>query len=75
MGAVYPELAKGADHVVRVLRQEEERFAETLENGMALLEGAIGKLKGKTFRISNMGDETEQTIRGLLEALDDTLEG
>ena len=49
MGAAYPELAKGADHVVRVLRQEEERFAETLENGMALLEGAIGKLKGKTL--------------------------
>ena len=49
MGAAYPELAKGADHVVRVLRQEEERFAETLENGMALLEGAIGKLKNKTI--------------------------
>ncbi len=30
-------------------RQEEERFAETLENGMALLEGAIGKMKGKTI--------------------------
>ena len=49
MGAAYPELAKGADQVVRVLRQEEQRFAETLENGMALLEGAIGKLKGKTI--------------------------
>ena len=48
MGAAYPELPKAADHVVRVLRQEEERFAETLENGMALLEEAIGKLKGKT---------------------------
>ncbi len=49
MGAAYPELAKGADHVARVLRQEEVRFAETLDNGMALLEGAIGKLKGKTI--------------------------
>jgi alanyl-tRNA synthetase len=49
MGAAYPELAKGADHVVRVLKQEEERFAETLENGMALLETAIQKLKGKTI--------------------------
>ena len=49
MGAAYPELAKGADHVVRVLKQEEERFAETLENGMALLETAIKKLKGKTI--------------------------
>jgi alanyl-tRNA synthetase len=49
MGAAFPELAKGQDHVVRVLRQEEERFAETLENGMALLEGAIGKLEGRTI--------------------------
>ncbi len=49
MGAAYPELTKGADHVVRVLKQEEERFAETLENGMALLEDAIKKLKGRTI--------------------------
>ncbi len=49
MGPAYPELAKGADHVVRVLRQEEERFAETLDNGMELLETAIRKLKGKTI--------------------------
>jgi aspartate aminotransferase-like enzyme len=40
-----------------------------------VIDGGYGKLKGKTFRISNMGDETEETIRGLLEALDDTLEG
>ena len=49
MGGAYPELVKGADHVMRVLKQEEVRFAETLENGMALLEGAIGKMKGKTI--------------------------
>jgi alanyl-tRNA synthetase len=49
MGAAYPELAKGQDHVIRVLRQEEERFAETLENGMALLEDAIRRLKGRTI--------------------------
>ena len=40
-----------------------------------VIDGGYGRLKGKTFRISNMGDETEETIRGLLEALDDTLEG
>jgi alanyl-tRNA synthetase len=48
-GAAYPELAKAEAHVVRVLRQEEERFAETLENGMALLETAIAKLDGRTI--------------------------
>jgi alanyl-tRNA synthetase len=47
MGEAYPELGKSQAHVVRVLRQEEERFAETLENGMALLEAAIAKLDGK----------------------------
>jgi aspartate aminotransferase-like enzyme len=40
-----------------------------------VIDGGYGKLRGKTFRISNMGDETEETMRGLLEALDDTLEG
>jgi aspartate aminotransferase-like enzyme len=39
-----------------------------------VIDGGYGKLKGKTFRISNMGDETEETIRELLAALDDTLE-
>ena len=39
-----------------------------------VIDGGYGKLKGKTFRISNMGDETEASMRDLLEALDDTLE-
>jgi alanyl-tRNA synthetase len=49
MGAAYPELAQGAAHAARVLKQEEERFAETLANGMALLEDAIGRMAGKTI--------------------------
>ena len=40
-----------------------------------VIDGGYGKLKGATFRISNMGDETEETIHGLLEALDKTLKG
>ncbi len=47
MGAAYPELHAQRAHIERVLRQEEERFAETLAQGMALLDGAIGKLSGK----------------------------
>jgi len=46
MGAAYPELAKAQDQVERVLRQEEERFAETLDQGMRILEEAITKLQG-----------------------------
>lgn len=41
MGAAYPELVKVQDRVMQVLKQEEERFAETLENGMKVLEGAL----------------------------------
>jgi alanyl-tRNA synthetase len=52
MGAAYPELAEAADRVALVLKQEEERFGETLENGMKILEGALSKdpmrLDGKT---------------------------
>src|SRR5581483_8680860 len=45
MGAAYPELTRGRSHVERVLKQEEERFAETLANGMTLLENAIRGLQ------------------------------
>src|SRR6185503_15078812 len=40
MGEAYPELPKAAERVAQVLKQEEERFAETLANGMKVLEGA-----------------------------------
>lgn len=38
-----------------------------------VIDGGYGKLKGKTFRISNMGDETEETISELLQNLDTLL--
>ena len=41
MGDAYPELPKAAQRVAQVLKLEEERFAETLENGMRVLEGAL----------------------------------
>ena len=47
MGSAYPELRAQRTHIERVLRQEEERFAETLSQGMALLDGVIDKLSGK----------------------------
>jgi alanyl-tRNA synthetase len=46
MGAAYPELTRGRELAERVLKQEEERFAQTLANGMVLLEGAIRNLRG-----------------------------
>jgi aspartate aminotransferase-like enzyme len=38
-----------------------------------VIDGGYGKLKGQTFRLSNMGDETEETVAHLLACLDDCL--
>ena len=38
-----------------------------------IIDPGYGKLRGKTFRLSNMGDETEETISHLLACLDDCL--
>ena len=47
MGDAYPELTKARAHVEKVLKKEELRFAETLDQGMEILETAIGELSGK----------------------------
>jgi alanyl-tRNA synthetase len=44
MGEAYPELRKSVAHATKVLLQEEERFAETLNTGMALLGEALDRL-------------------------------
>ncbi|KAG4080964.1 hypothetical protein HA402_010135 [Bradysia odoriphaga] len=55
MGAAYPELAQMAERVAQVLKQEEERFGETLEHGMKILDVALanvpagGQLDGATL--------------------------
>jgi alanyl-tRNA synthetase len=41
MGEAYPELARDVNRVAAVLKAEEERFGETLENGMRILEGEL----------------------------------
>lgn len=38
-----------------------------------LINGGYGKIKGKTFRVSNMGNEDEASIQHLIECLDDVL--
>jgi aspartate aminotransferase-like enzyme len=38
-----------------------------------LIDGGYGKIKGTTFRISNMGDETEASMTPLLAALDEAM--
>jgi len=56
MGGAYPELVEVADRVAQVLKTEEERFGETLEHGMKILETALVK-DGK-----NLDGETAFTL-------------
>ena len=55
MGSAYPELAAQQSRVEQVLKQEEDRFSETLENGMKILDAALaaipaqGMLDGQTL--------------------------
>jgi len=45
MGGAYPELTRDKLRVAQVLKAEEERFGETLENGMRILEDALAQMK------------------------------
>ncbi len=47
MGGAYPELIAAKAHVEKVLKKEEQRFAETLDQGIDILDAAIADLKGK----------------------------
>jgi len=49
MGKAYPELVAASENVMRVLKLEEERFAETLDQGMRILEADISNMSGHTI--------------------------
>ena len=46
MGEAYPELVERQAYVEKILEDEERQFARTLDNGMKILERAIGELSG-----------------------------
>jgi aspartate aminotransferase-like enzyme len=56
---------KGID-VLELTRRLREKHHLVIDPG-------YGKIRGQTFRLSNMGDETEQTVSHLLACLDDVL--
>ncbi len=66
MGDAYPELVKAQPQVERVLKQEEERFAETLDHGMKILEEEIKRAIG-VFSVS----QSDRGLRGENEVLTD----
>ena len=49
MGDAYPELKTQQNHVVEIIRNEENSFADMLQNGMKLLESELPKLNNKTL--------------------------
>lgn len=49
MGEAYPELKQAQANVEKVLKQEEERFAVTLDQGLKILETAIADLDDKVI--------------------------
>ncbi|MGZ8152503.1 MAG: alanine--tRNA ligase [Methylovulum sp.] len=49
MGEAFPELKAAQELVERVLKKEEERFAETLGLGMKILEACVSKLQGSVI--------------------------
>ncbi|WP_175749988.1 alanine--tRNA ligase [Burkholderia pyrrocinia] len=51
MGGAYPELKEAEQRVTDVLRQEEERFFETIEHGMSILEAALADVEAKGGKV------------------------
>ncbi|MDL5050041.1 alanine--glyoxylate aminotransferase family protein [Oscillatoria amoena NRMC-F 0135] len=49
------------------------KFQKLVKESGYLIDGGYGKIKGTTFRISNMGDETEESISELLAVLDQSM--
>lgn len=50
MSQAYPILLEQQEHIAKILEKEEQRFAQTLIQGMTLLEEAIATLKGKKLK-------------------------
>jgi len=49
MGEAYPELVTAQERIIAILKQEEERFFETIENGMQILEAELASIAGKAI--------------------------
>ncbi len=53
MGEAYPDLAANQQRVMDVLKQEEARFFETIENGMAILEAELASIHASGLNVFN----------------------
>ncbi|MEW6562063.1 MAG: alanine--tRNA ligase [Pseudomonadota bacterium] len=75
MGEAYPDLAASRDRVTEVLRAEEERFFETIEHGMEILDGEILRLAlplaENKFGVRNLVQHPVTTESGILHFVGD----
>ncbi|MEY2632883.1 MAG: hypothetical protein RIR00_1537 [Pseudomonadota bacterium] len=53
MGVAYPELAAAEKRVMDMLKQEEERFFQTIEHGMAILEADLAEMDKAGVKVFN----------------------
>jgi alanyl-tRNA synthetase len=51
MGTAYPEITEGKGHLTQILKREEERFSETLDNGLKILQEEMEGLKAKEKKV------------------------
>lgn len=51
MGAFYPELVTRKNHILSTIKDEESRFLQTLDNGTAIFQDEIKKIKSKNQKI------------------------
>jgi len=51
MGDAYPDLLQREEYIRKVVRAEEERFAETLDNGLRILNEEVAALKGRGLSV------------------------
>ncbi len=47
----YPELAENADYIKKIIKVEEERFAETIDQGLAILSGYMDEMKKNNITV------------------------
>jgi alanyl-tRNA synthetase len=51
MGEAYPEITEGEKHFMQIVRREEERFSETLDNGLKVLQDEVERLQAEKKKV------------------------
>jgi len=72
MGGAYPELVKEQARITSILKSEEDRFFETIENGMVILENELNILRNDDRELKSLSDNERNRLSSAeLKALSD----